>query len=101
LQLSLHSEAHISMSCYISIAMYMNRLKKLFILRREWMNGRVSMWWSVGHHPLYLFQSSHNQFISLFSSSISKLLFMYNLKYIAFYSILALLLPSVWSIYWT
>lgn len=29
----LHSEAHISMSCYISIAMYMNRLKKLFILK--------------------------------------------------------------------
>lgn len=27
----LHSEAHISMSCYISIAIYLNRLKKPFI----------------------------------------------------------------------
>lgn len=40
------SEAHISMSCYISIAIYLNRLKKLFIFlcgerESEWVRGDI------------------------------------------------------------
>lgn len=71
-QLLLHSKAHISMSCYISIAMYLNRLKKLFIFVR-YVNERTRdigklcdvLWVNIFPSSSFSIspKSFHNQFI--------------------------------------
>lgn len=82
-----HSEAHISMSCYISIAMYLNRLKKRFVLKERMRNiGKLCDVWvaeaseRAPHSPSPT-QSFHNQFIcSTFfhlDNRIQSFLFMY------------------------